>query len=124
MHKGKKPKGVVLMIAVGGGAEKPRLSGNSETSTKKTMIKIPLGALSNMDEEGDAAMPENGDTVQMNNVEGVVKNIDGEEAHVELQTVEGQPIEYVDHKKEDSEEESDEDRLIQMAEEEDEKAGY
>ena len=77
-----------------------------------------------MDEEGDAAMPENGDMVQMNNVEGVVKNIDGEEAHVELQTVEGQPIEYVDHKKEDSEEESDDDRLMKMAEEEDEKAGY
>lgn len=88
------------------------------------MIKIPLGALSNMDEEGDAAMPENGDTVQMNNVEGVVKNIDGEEAHIELQTVEGQPIEYVDSGKGDSEDESDEDRLIQMAEEEDEKAGY
>ena len=53
-----------------------------------------------------------------------VVRVSAEEAHVELQTVEGQPIEYVDHKKEDSEEESDEDRLIQMAEEEDEKAGY
>ena len=129
-----KPKGgVTLIIAVGGG--KPPHHGHSNKKKKGCeMIKIPMEALVSDDEAGEGVSPEVGDMVGLSSVEGEVKKIgDDGSVHVELQSANGQPVEYVSHgdeKKADAEEvqademEAEESMLRAMAEEEDEKAGY
>tara|TARA_Y100001938_G_scaffold143573_1_gene216564 strand:- start:204 stop:608 length:405 start_codon:yes stop_codon:yes gene_type:complete len=133
-----KPKGgVTLIIAVGGG--KPPHHGHSNRKKKGCeMIKIPMEALVSDDEAGEGVSPEVGDMVGLSSVEGEVKKIgDDGSVHVELQSANGQPVEYVSHdakehdeKKADAEEvqademEAEESMLRAMAEEEDEKAGY
>ena len=126
MHKGKKPKGMVIMIAVGGG--KPPSHGHSPKDREEgcEMIKIPLAALAADSEEGDGVSPEVGDAVVLENVEGELVGVDGDAAHIELKTANGQPIEYVEHeaKAEEEDLEVEEDMLRAMATDEDEKSGY
>ena len=90
------------------------------------MIKIPLAALAADSEEGDGVSPEVGDAVVLDNVEGELVGVDGDAAHIELKTANGQPIEYVEHeaKAEEEDLEVEEDMLRAMATEEDEKSGY
>ena len=67
-----------------------------------------------------------GDSVVLDNVEGELVGVDGDAAHIELKTANGQPIEYVAQAATAEEEdiEVEEDMLRAMAEEEDEKKGY
>ena len=86
------------------------------------MIKIPLAALAADSEEGEGVSPEVGDAVVLDNVEGELVGVDGDSAHVELKTANGQPIEYVSHEEETEEEDlgAEEDMLRALAEAEDE----
>ena len=118
-----KPKGgVTLIIAVGGG--KPPHHGRSHKDKEEgcEMIKIPLAALAADSEEGEGVSPEVGDAVVLDNVEGELVGVDGDAAHVELKTANGQPIEYVSHEEETEEEDlgAEEDMLRALAEAEDE----
>ena len=90
------------------------------------MIKIPLAALAADSDEGGDVSPEVGDAVVLDSVEGELVNVDGDSAHIELKTANGQPIEYVAQEAMAEEEdiEVEEDMLRAMAEEEDEKKGY
>jgi len=124
----KKPKGMVIMIAVGGG---PKSRPHGHPSNEKQgcdMIKIPLEALVSESEEGEQIPPQEGDAVVINSVEGEVVGIDGPDAHIELISANGAPIEYVEQMAEDAEadivDDAEADALLQMAEEEDLKAGY
>jgi len=121
-----KPKGgVTLIIAVGGG--KPPHHGHSNKDEEGCeMIKIPLAALAADSEEGEGVSPEVGDAVVLDSVEGELVNVDGDSAHIELKTANGQPIEYVAQEAmaEGEDIEVEEDMLRAMAEEEDEKKGY
>lgn len=60
------------------------------------MLAIPLKALGIDTEDGKGAMPEVGDEVELTGVKGVVRKVDGEEAYVEVQEVNGMPVEYED----------------------------
>ena len=114
----KKPKGMVIMIAVGGG---PKSRPHGHPSNEKQgcdMIKIPLEALVSESEEGEQIPPQEGDAVVINSVEGEVVGIDGPDAHIELISANGAPIEA------DIVDDAEADALLQMAEEEDLKAGY
>ena len=127
-----KPKGgVTLIIAVGGG--KPPHHGHSDKDKKEgcEMIKIPMEALVSEDEEGEGVVPEVGDTVSLDAVEGDVTAInDDGTVHVELMSAGGVPIEYVEHVSEGAVEEEVDDfaeeeaELLAAAAEEDEKRGY
>jgi len=130
MRKGKKPKGMVIMIAVGGG--KPPHHGHSDKDKEGCdMIKLPMEALVSEDEEGEGVVPEVGDTVSLDAVEGDVTAInDDGTVHVELMSAGGVPIEYVEHVSEGAVEEEVDDfaeeeaELLAAAAEEDEKRGY
>jgi len=131
MHKGSKPKGMTLIIAVGGG--KPPSHGHSRDKKKEgcEMIRIPIEALVSDDEAGEGISPEVGDTISLDAVEGNVAAInDDGTAHVELVSAGGVPIEYAEHVSEEEPIEEDvalEDEgaeLLAAAEEEDEKMGY
>jgi len=131
MAKGKNPKRMDIMIAVGGG--KPPRHGHSGEDKKEgcEMIKLPLEALVSADEAGEGVTPEVGDAIMLEAVEGEVTAInDDGTAHVELVSTGGVPIEYVEHVSEEvPEEEVDlEDvegaELLAAATEEDEKKGY
>lgn len=86
------------------------------------MIKIPLAALAADSEEGEGVSPEVGDAVVLNNVEGELVGVDGDSAHIELKTANGQPIEYVAQEAPTEEEDlgTEGDMLRAMAEAEDE----
>ncbi len=118
-----KPKGMVIMIAVGRG-EKSAPCGHPSHKKGKgvNMIKIPLEALASQSEEGEAVQPQVGDTVVLESVEGTVSSIEGEAAHIELQSVNGAPIDYAEQKEEGEPSEGEEELLRAMAESEDEKA--
>jgi len=91
-----KPKGgLTLIISVGGG--KPPHHGDSDKQDKGCeMIKLPLDALVSELEDGTEAVPEVGDVVVLETVEGEVVGINEDgTAHVELTTAGGMPIEYV-----------------------------
>tara|TARA_R100001443_G_scaffold115483_1_gene133356 strand:- start:591 stop:983 length:393 start_codon:yes stop_codon:yes gene_type:complete len=130
MHKGKTPKGMTIIIAVGGG--KPPSHGRSNKKKKGSeMIKIPMEALVSDDEMGEGVSPEVGDMVSLDSVEGSVAEInDDGTAHIELMSAGGVPIEYAEHvsKEEPVEEdaalEDEGAELLAAAEEEDEKMGY
>jgi hypothetical protein len=125
----KKPKGMVIMIAVGGG-QKPRPHGHPSPNKKEgcEMIKIPLEALVSESEEGEQIPPQEGDAVVLESVEGEVVGIDGPDAHIELISANGAPIEYVEQMAKEAEDDiiddAEADALLEMAEEEDLKAGY
>lgn len=130
MHKGKKPKGMTIIIAVEGG--KPPSHGRSNKNKKGSeMIKIPMEALVSDDEMGEGISPEVGDMVSLDSVEGSVAEInDDGTAHIELMSAGGVPIEYAD--KGSKEEPVDEEKaledegaeLLAAAEEEDEMMDY
>tara|TARA_R100001086_G_scaffold54989_1_gene24674 strand:+ start:3734 stop:4126 length:393 start_codon:yes stop_codon:yes gene_type:complete len=130
MHKGKKPKGMTIIIAVGGG--KPPSHGRSNKNKKGSeMIKIPMEALVSDDEMGEGISPEVGDMVSLDSVEGSVAEInDDGTAHIELMSAGGVPIEYAD--KGSKEEPVDEEKaledegaeLLAAAEKEDEMMDY
>jgi len=130
MHKGKKPKGMTIIIAVGGG--KPPSHGRSNKNKKGSeMIKIPMEALVSDDEMGEGISPEVGDMVSLDSVEGSVAEInDDGTAHIELMSAGGVPIEYAD--KGSKEEPVDEEKaledegaeLLAAAEKEDEMMGF
>jgi len=126
-----KPKGgVTLIIAVGGG--KPPHHGHSDKDKEGCeMIKLPMEALVSEDEAGEGVVPEVGDTVSLDAVEGDVTAInDDGTVHVELMSAGGVPIEYVEHVSEGAVEEEVDDfaeeeaELLAAAAEEDEKRGY
>jgi len=130
-----KPEGgVTLIIAVGGGKAPSR--GHSRKDKKGCeMIKLPIEALAAEDEAGEGVVPEVGDTVTLDVVEGEVSvvNDDGT-VHVDLKTAGGVPVEYVEHVSEEVVEEipeegvedlaEEEAELLAAAEEEDKKRGY
>ena len=92
-----KPKGgVTLIITVGGG--KPPSRGHSDKHKEGCeMIRLPLDALVSELEDGAEVLPEVGDVVVLETVEGEVVGINEDgTAHVELTTAGGQPIEYVE----------------------------
>lgn len=130
MHKGKKPKGMTIIIAVEGG--KPPSHGRSNKNKKGSeMIKIPMEALVSDDEMGEGISPEVGDMVSVDSVEGSVAEInDDGTAHIELMSAGGVPIEYAD--KGSKEEPVDEEKaledegaeLLAAAEKEDEMMDY
>ena len=130
MHKGKSPKGMTIIIAVGGG--KPPSHGRSNKNKKGSeMIKIPMEALVSDDEMGEGISPEVGDMVSLDSVEGSVAEInDDGTAHIELMSAGGVPIEYAD--KGSKEEPVDEEKaledegaeLLAAAEKEDEMMDY
>lgn len=130
MHKGKKPKGMTIIIAVEGG--KPPSHGRSNKNKKGSeMIKIPMEALVSDDEMGEGISPEVGDMVSLDSVEGSVAEInDDGTAHIELMSAGGVPIEYAD--KGSKEEPVDEEKaledegaeLLAAAEKEDEMMDY
>jgi len=130
MHKGKSPKGMTIIIAVGGG--KPPSHGRSNKKEEGCeMIKLPLEALVSEDEAGAGVTPEVGDAVSLEAVEGNVAAInDDGTVHVELVSAGGVPIEYVEHVSEEESVEEDlaldeeEAGLLAAAEEEDEAMGY
>jgi len=130
MRKGKKPKGMVIMIAVGGG--KPPHHGHSDKDKEGCeMIKLPVEALVSEDEAGEGVAPEVGDAVSLDAVEGEVTAInDDGTVHVELRSAGGSPIEYVEHISEEApadevdEFAEEEAELLAAAEEEDEAMGY
>jgi predicted dienelactone hydrolase len=119
-----KPKGgVTLIIAVGGG--KPPHHGRSNKDEEGCeMIKVPLTALAAGSEEGEDLSPEVGDSVVLENVEGELVGLDGDHAHVDLKTANGEPLEYVEHDDKEIEKDSEEDVLRAMAAEKDEEEGY
>lgn len=82
------------------------------------MIMIPISALAGSNEGGEGVTPEVGDSVQLQNVMGSVKSIDGEMAHVEIQSVNGESAEYA------KEEGRERQEMLDMAMEADEEAGY
>ena len=87
------------------------------------MIRIPLEALTSQSEEGEAVNPEVGDSVALQSVEGKVTGIEGDTAHVEVQTVNGAPVEYGEAEDAKPEAKGDEEEMLRaMAEAEDEKA--
>lgn len=113
-------KGVTVVI-VTGGAGSPARMGGDKTSKKKAcpcMISIPLKALTSGGESGESVTPESGDTVTLQNVMGVVKSIEGDMAHVEVQSVNGEEAVYVGN------EGDDRDNMIDMAKKVDDEAGY
>ena len=130
MHKGKKPKGMTIIIAVEGG--KPPSHGRSNKNKKGSeMIKIPMEALVSDDEMGEGISPEVGDMVSLDSVEGSVAEInDDGTAHIALMSAGGVPIEYAD--KGSKEEPVDEEKaledegaeLLAAAEKEDEMMDY
>ena len=130
MHKGKKPDGMTIIIAVGGG--KPPLHGRSNKKEEGCeMIKLPMEALVSEDEVGEGVTPEVGDAISLDAVEGEVTAInDDGTVHVELMSAGGVPIEYVEHVSEEESVEEDlaldeeEAGLLAAAEEEDEAMGY
>tara|TARA_R110001599_G_scaffold23978_1_gene87028 strand:- start:761 stop:1159 length:399 start_codon:yes stop_codon:yes gene_type:complete len=132
MHKGKKPDGMTIIIAVGGG--KPPLHGRSNKDKKGKgceMIKLPMEALVSEDEVGEGVTPEVGDAISLDAVEGEVTAInDDGTVHVELMSAGGVPIEYVEHVSEGTDVEEVDDLAEEEAEllaavaEEDEKRGF
>lgn len=95
-------KGVTVII-IGGGAGGPTLGSTPSVAGKShkkkgcpCMISIPLKALISGSEDGEAMTPESGDTVTLQNVMGVVKSIEGEIAHVEVQSVNGEEATYAE----------------------------
>lgn len=117
-------KGVTVVI-VTGGAGSPARMGVDKTSKKKVcpcMISIPLKALAGGDDNGKDMTPESGDTVTLENVMGVVKSIEGDMAHVEIQSVNGEEATYVGGDGGDSD--GDRDKMIDMAKSVDDEAGY
>lgn len=91
-------KGVTVII-IGGGAGGPTPLVAGKSHKKKgcpCMISIPLKALVSGSEDGEVMTPESGDTVTLQNVMGVVKSIEGETAHVEVQSVNGEEAAYVE----------------------------
>lgn len=58
------------------------------------MISVPLKVLATDTENGKAETPEEGDEVDIPNVRGRVWKVEGEEAYVEILSVDGEPVEY------------------------------
>ena len=91
----------VLVIAVGTKGHRS-LPGGAPVSScgcegdehNAPMIAIPLKALEVDTEDGQGAMPEVGDEIELTGVKGVVRKVDGEEAYVEVKEVNGMPVEY------------------------------
>lgn len=112
------------MVIIGGGGA----SGPASSKHKKgcSMISIPLSALGSSDETGEAVAPSVGESISLTNVEGTVKSIKGDVAHVEINTVNGEPAEYVDMAKGEGvgEENPDRDAMLDMAMDSDKDAGY
>lgn len=81
------------------------------------MISIPVEALATDSEDGKQVTPEVGDEVSLSDVKGVLKKLDNGEAYIELQSVNGMPVEY--EKKGESEEDDkpmDESKMRKMVE--------
>lgn len=115
-------KGVMLVV-IGGGAKAPSPEQGGKSPKKKgcpLMISVPIEALSASSENGEGVSPEVGDTIELQNVMGVLKSIDGGKASVEIQSVNGEAAEYVKHGSM-SEERDD---LMEKAMKADEEAGY
>ena len=87
------------------------------------MISIPLSALGSSDEMGEAVAPTVGESISLTNVEGTVKKIEGDTAHVEINTVNGEAATYVDMAAK-SEENPERDEMLDMAMESDKEDGY
>ncbi len=89
MHK----KGMVVMIAVGAGKPAP----HGKSPKDKDMIILPIEALASDNESGESIAPEAGDSVILDDVEGVVSSV-GEDGgiHIELKSAGGHPIAYAD----------------------------
>lgn len=121
MHK---PKGKVMMVIIGGGgASGPSLKPKGSCGEKRkshTMISIPTSALGGNDESGEVVAPEVGDNVTLNNVEAMVKSINGDKAEVEILAVNGEAAEYVERGDSNPERES----ILEDAMELDREAGY
>ena len=128
MHK---PKGSVMMVIIGGGGASGSAPSPMHGRLKKkkgcSMISIPLSALGASDETGEAVTPAVGESISLANVEGTVKSIKGDVAHVEINTVNGEPAEYVNMAaKSDGvgEDNAERDAMLDMAMESDEEDGY
>lgn len=113
-------KGITLVIIGGGGASGPssRRGGKHKKKGYPKMIIIPVSALSGSNEGGESMTPEVGDSIQLENVMGSVKTIEGGMAHVEIQSVNGEAVEYAEKEGGAREE------MLDMAMEADEEAGY
>ena len=111
-----------MVIAVGprghhrkGGAPSSHSAcGCEEADNNAPMISIPVEALSTDMEDGQQATPEVGDEVVLDDVRGVLKKIDGGEAYIEIQSVNGMPAEY---ENKEEKEPMDEKGMREMAEE-------
>ena len=118
------------MVIIGGGGASGLTPSIKHGSIKKkkgfSMISIPLSALGSSDETGEAIAPSVGESISLTNVEGTVKSIKGDVAHVEINTVNGEPAEYVDMAKGEGvgEGNPDRDAMLDMAMESDEEEGY
>lgn len=82
-----------------------------------------MSALKESGEDGTEMAPEAGDEVMLGDAKGIFKGAEGDMAMIELKEVGGVPVAYAEHKEEDCEEESTDDAMRKMAEEEDRKAG-
>ena len=121
----------MMVIIGGGGASGPALSPMHGRLKKKkgcSMISVPLVALGSSEESGDVVFPTVGESITLANVEGTVKSIKGDTAHVEIHTVNGKPAEYVNMAAKSDEgmgeENPDRDEMLDMAMESDKEDGY
>lgn len=81
------------------------------------MISIPVEALATDSEDGKQVTPEVGDEVSLSDVKGVLKKLDNGEAYIELQSVNGMPVEYEEKgESEDKGEPMDESKMRKMVE--------
>lgn len=119
------------MVIIGGGGASGLTPSIKHGSIKKkkgfSMISIPLSALGSSDETGEAIAPSVGESISLTNVEGTVKSIKGDVAHVEINTVNGEPAEYVNAAAKSGgvgEENAERDAMLDMAMESDEEEGY
>lgn len=114
-----------MVIAVGpgghrrhGGAPLSHSACGSEMADENpAMISIPVEALATDSEDGKQVTPEVGDEVSLSDVKGVLKKLDNGEAYIELQSVNGMPVEY--EQKGESEEDDkpmDESKMRKMVE--------